>query len=49
VEYPFLPSFPMPGSHDRLVLAESVLAVIEVKSDLVAQWDQATATIRAVR
>lgn len=40
VEYPFLPSFPMPGSDERLYLAESVVAVIEVKSDLAAQWDQ---------
>src|SRR2546423_1122598 len=41
VEYPFLPSFPMPGpSHERLLLAESVAAVVEVKSDLSGQWDQ---------
>ena len=49
VEYPFPPSFPMPGSSERLVLAESVLAAIEVKSDLVGQWDQATATVYAVK
>ena len=49
VEYPFLPSFPMPASDDRLLLAESVAAVIEVKSDLVAQWSQLESTIRGVR
>ena len=41
VEYPFIPSFPMPASNDRLILAESVLAAIEVKSNLVSQWNQA--------
>jgi hypothetical protein len=49
VEYPFLPSFPMPASGERLMLAESVAAVIEVKSDLGGQWSQVQATIRALR
>lgn len=49
VEYPFIPSFPMPGSSERLILAESVLAAIEVKSNLIAQWEQMTATVHAVR
>jgi hypothetical protein len=49
VEYPFIPSFPMPASHDRLVLAESVLAAIEVKSDLVAQWNEVTDTVHKVK
>jgi hypothetical protein len=49
VEYPFLPSFPMPASAERLLLAESVATVIEVKSDLSSQWDQVAATTRAVR
>lgn len=49
VEYPFLPSFPMPASGERLLLAESVAAVIEVKSDLVGQWTQVQSTVRAIR
>ncbi|MEY3480338.1 MAG: hypothetical protein RIQ71_1113 [Verrucomicrobiota bacterium] len=49
VEYPFLPSFPMPASGERLLLAESVAAVIEVKSDLSGQWGQVQSTIRALR
>ena len=35
VEYPFAPSFPMPSTDERLLLAESVAIVIEVKSDLI--------------
>lgn len=34
VEFPFLPSFPTPGSSERLYLADSVAAAIEVKSNL---------------
>lgn len=49
IEYPFIPSFPMPGSHDRLLLAESVLAAIEVKSNLTSQWDQVTETVLKVK
>jgi hypothetical protein len=49
VEYPFLPSFPMPTSEERLLLAESVAAIIEVKSDLVGQWSQVQSTVRAVK
>ncbi|MFQ3578265.1 MAG: DUF6602 domain-containing protein [Verrucomicrobiia bacterium] len=49
VEYPFIPSFPMPASPERLVLAESVLAAVEVKSDLVSQWDQVTQTVGAIK
>ncbi len=49
VEYPFICSFPMPASHERLILAESVLAAIEVKSNLVSQWDQVMATVRAIK
>jgi hypothetical protein len=44
VEFPFLPSFPTPGSDERLYLAESVAFVMEVKSDLAAQWDQVQTT-----
>ena len=34
VEYGFVPSFPMPSTTERLLLAESVALVIEVKSNL---------------
>ena len=40
IEFPLLPSFPTPGAPDRLYLAESVAAVLEIKSDLTAQWPQ---------
>jgi hypothetical protein len=38
VEFPFLPSFPPPGSAQRLYLADSAALVIEAKSDLSKQW-----------
>jgi hypothetical protein len=38
VEHPLLPSLPHPGGKVRMYLAESVAAVIEVKSDLSSQW-----------
>jgi hypothetical protein len=45
VEFPFMPSLPLTGSgNSRLYLAESVAAVIEVKSNVAAQWDQALRT-----
>lgn len=49
VEYPFLPSLPMIGGSSRLFLAESVAAVVEVKSDLSAQWGEVQSTARAVK
>jgi hypothetical protein len=46
VEYPFSPSLPSFGTAapTRLYLAEAVAAVIEVKSDVAAQWAQANQT-----
>lgn len=45
VEYPFSPSLPSVGdAPTRLYLAESVAAVIEVKSNVAAQWSQAQHT-----
>jgi len=45
VEYPFSPSLPSVGTgQSRLYLAESVAAVIEVKSDVSTQWNQACHT-----
>ncbi len=49
VEYGFIPSFPMPVTEERLLLAESVALVIEVKSDLSAQWDEVRETVRKVK
>lgn len=45
VEYSFQPSLPVfPGSHSRLYLAEGVVAAIEVKSNIQAQWDDVCST-----
>ena len=45
VEYPFGPSLPTPGTGDlRLYLAESVAAVVEVKSDVAGQINEAVST-----
>lgn len=49
VEYGFVPSFPMPSTEERLLLAESVALVIEVKSDLVSQWGQVRETTSKVK
>ena len=49
VEYGFAPSFPMPGTEERLLLADSVAIVIEVKSDLSRQWPEVEATTRKVK
>lgn len=45
VEFPFAPSLPVVGAgQTRLYLAESVAAVIEVKSNLAGQWSEASKT-----
>lgn len=49
VEFGFSPSFPMPVTDQRLLLAESVALVIEVKSDLTRQWKEVVATTREVK
>jgi hypothetical protein len=49
VEFPFTPSFPMPGNDQRLLLAECVAIAIEVKSDLVGQWQQVRDTTRQIK
>jgi hypothetical protein len=49
VEYPFLPSFPMPGGQQRLYMAESVALALEVKSDLVAQWTEVENSVQKLR
>jgi hypothetical protein len=49
VEYGVVPSFPTPGSDQRLLLAESVAIVLEVKSNLVAQWNQLCDTTQRIK
>lgn len=45
IEYPFLPSLPAVGRSDsRLYLAEGIVAVIEVKSDVASQWNEVKST-----
>lgn len=49
VEFPFLPSLPIIGhGSSRLYLAEGVAAVIEVKSDVAAQWDEVLKTANSL-
>ena len=43
IEYPILPIFPLPAGDERLYLAESVAAVISVKSNLASQWGEVEA------
>lgn len=49
VEWPFFPSFPTPGGTERLYLAESVAFIVEVKSNLAAQWNQIQASVEKLR
>jgi hypothetical protein len=45
VEYPFVPSLPIvAGRSPRLYLAEGVVAVIEIKSNIASQWKEVEAT-----
>jgi hypothetical protein len=45
IEYPFVPSLPLvAGRSPRLYLAEGIVAVVEVKSNVSAQWDEVVAT-----
>jgi hypothetical protein len=48
IEYPFLPSLHSPGL-ERLYLAESVAAALEVRSDLRKKWDEVLQTAAAVK
>ena len=49
VEYPFVPSLPIvAGRSPRLYLAEGIVAVIEVKSDIAQQWDEVMTTANAL-
>jgi hypothetical protein len=47
IEYPLAPSLPLPGvGNHRLYLAEGIAAVVEVKSDVAAQWNEAVNTAK---
>jgi hypothetical protein len=48
IEYPFLPSLHSLGL-ERLYLAESVGAALEVKSDLAKKWDEVVETAKVVK
>lgn len=49
VEYPFLPSFPMPGGLQRLYMAESVAVALEIKSNLASQWNEVESSVKKLR
>lgn len=49
VEWPFFASFPGPLGNQRLYLADSVAFVIEVKSDLISEWDDLMSEISQLR
>lgn len=49
IKYGFLPSFPMPSGEQRLLLADAVAMVIEVKSDLSKQWTEIEKKTRQVK
>jgi hypothetical protein len=47
IEYPLMPSLPLPSTGDhRLYLTEGIAAVIEVKSDVAAQWNEVLRTAK---
>lgn len=49
VEFPFGPSLPSVGGSTRLYLAESIAAVVEVKSSLPSQWPEVQRTLTGLR
>jgi hypothetical protein len=47
IEFPFGPSLPIVGgTTSRLFLAETIAAVIEVKSNIMSQWNEAVSTAK---
>ena len=49
IEYPFAPNLPVGVNQPmRLYLAEAVAAVVEVKSNVATQWDEAKRTAEAI-
>lgn len=49
LEIPYGASFPLAGAGNRLMLAEFVALVIEVKSDLSKQWGQVIEQVRKIK
>ena len=49
MELPFGPNYPMPSGSESLYLAETVCAVIEIKSNLCKQWGEVEETVRRVK
>jgi len=49
IEHLLLPSLPQVSGSERLYLAESVAAVLEIKSNLSSQWDDVVRTAREIR
>lgn len=49
VEYPFFPCLSGLPGEVQIYLAESVAAIIEIKSDLTKQWDELVATHTKIR
>jgi len=44
IEFPLVPSLPVHAGSPRLYLAEGIVAVLEVKSDVAAQWNEVLGT-----
>lgn len=49
IELPFEATFPMPAGKQRLYPAESVGAVVEVKSNISSQWNQLINTTKTIK
>lgn len=49
MEFPYEPTFPSPVGDQRLILAESVICSIEVKSTYPQQWDQLIDKVTAIK
>ena len=45
IEFPLVPSLPVHADSPRLYLAEGIVAALEVKSDVAAQWNEVIATV----
>lgn len=49
VEFTFLPSLPLVSQGPRIYLAEGIAAVLEVKSNVAAQWNEVVETATRLR
>ena len=46
IEFPLVPSLPVLSGAPRLYLAEGIVAVVEVKSNVAAQWEEVLSTAK---